>query len=52
MDNDYQYALIGGGKPRYLWILSREKSLNNEIYDKLVQIAKEKGYETDKFKKY
>ncbi|MBP9477002.1 MAG: lipocalin family protein [Sebaldella sp.] len=52
VDNDYQYALIGGGKPRYLWILSREKSLNNEIYDKLVQIAKEKGYETDKFKKY
>ena len=52
VDDDYKYALVGGGKPKYLWILSREKNMSDEIYDKLVQIAKEKGYETEKLKKY
>jgi lipocalin len=48
VDEEYQYALVGGKSPNYLWILSRTKELDNIIIDKLINIAKENKYNIDK----
>lgn len=51
VDEFYSYALVGGGKPGYLWILSRTGELDDRVIDGLLEIAKEQGYEVDKFNK-
>lgn len=48
IDKDYQYVLIGSGSPKYLWIMSRTPELNDDILKKIIAVAKEKGYDTDK----
>ncbi|KAE9609783.1 hypothetical protein Lal_00006116 [Lupinus albus] len=51
IDHDYQYALIGQPSRRYLWILSRKSHLDEEIYNELVEKAKEEGYDVNKLHK-
>ena len=46
IDSDYRYALIAGATFQYLWILSRESSIPDEIKNKYVKIAKYFGYNT------
>jgi apolipoprotein D and lipocalin family protein len=46
LDSDYKYALIAGASFKYLWILSREASIPNEIKNKYLKIAKDFGYNT------
>ncbi|MBP3483370.1 MAG: lipocalin family protein [Alistipes sp.] len=48
LGDDYEYALVGGSSPQYLWILARTTDLPPAAADKLVAIAREKGYDTDK----
>lgn len=48
MDDDYQYALVGGSSENYLWILSRTPNLDKTILDKLINIAKEEKYNVNK----
>jgi lipocalin len=45
---NYQYALIGGGSPDYLWILSRTPQMAPETYNMLLQKAKDRGYDLSK----
>ncbi len=47
IDDEYKYALIAGESTKYLWILSREVNIPEEIKDKYLKIAKEIGYNTD-----
>ncbi|KAG4946997.1 hypothetical protein AAZX31_15G195200 [Glycine max] len=51
IDGDYQYALIGQPSRNCLWILSRKPHLDDEIYNKLVQRAKDVGYDVSKLHK-
>ncbi|KAL1372150.1 hypothetical protein HN51_002299 [Arachis hypogaea] len=51
IDDDYQYALIGQPSRRYLWILSRQNRLDEEIFNELVQKAKDVGYDVSKLHK-
>ncbi|MFA6769817.1 MAG: lipocalin family protein [Bacteroidales bacterium] len=44
IDPDYRYALIGGSKFKYLWILSREADIPKEVEDIYLKMAKEAGY--------
>lgn len=46
IDPDYQYALIGGKKQKYLWILSRTPELPREIIQKLLTRARIMGFDT------
>lgn len=46
IDDDYQYALVAGGSLDYLWILSRNTTIPEEIKIKYLKIAEEIGYET------
>lgn len=48
IDKNYEYALVGGSSNMLLWILSRTPKLEKSILDKLIGIAKEIGYNTDK----
>lgn len=51
LDEDYQYALIGQPSRKYLWILCRKTHMEDEIYNQLVEKAKEEGYDVEKLHK-
>lgn len=48
LDSDYQYALIGSGSDKYLWILSRTPRISTETKDKILAEARKRGYDTSK----
>ena len=48
LDKDYQYALVAGKNLDYLWILSREKTIPDDVKTRLVEKAKSIGYDTSK----
>lgn len=47
LDDDYKYALIAGDNLDYLWILSRETTIPNEIKDSYLSLAKNLGFDID-----
>ena len=46
LDTNYQYALIAGKSLDYLWILSREKTIPEDIKQKYLKVATDVGYDT------
>lgn len=46
LDDDYKYALVVGNNLKYLWILSREKTIPDDVKNKYLEKAKEIGYNT------
>jgi apolipoprotein D and lipocalin family protein len=48
---NYQYALIGSSSDKYLWILSRTPSLDDMVYNNLVQKARQLGYDVSLLEK-
>jgi apolipoprotein D and lipocalin family protein len=44
----YRYSMIAGPSRSYLWILSREKQLDEKILADLIGKAKQWGFETEK----
>lgn len=46
IDEDYQYALVVGSSLDYLWILSREKSIPENIKKEYLKTAEKIGYTT------
>ena len=46
IDNDYQYALVAGKNTDYLWILSRQPSIPDNIKQNYLSIAEKIGYNT------
>jgi apolipoprotein D and lipocalin family protein len=44
----YRYSMVSGPSRSYLWILSREKRLDEKILADLIGKAKEWGFETEK----
>ena len=48
LDDDYQHALVGGGDPSYLWILSRTSTIDLSIKNSILAEARRRGYDTDK----
>ena len=44
LEGNYQYALVTGKNLKYLWILSREKTIPDEIKVKFLNQAKDLGY--------
>lgn len=47
LDPEYRYALVSGPNRDYLWILSRTPTLEAATRDRLVQIAKGYGFDTE-----
>ncbi len=48
LDDEYKWALVGSPNHYYLWILSREPSLEPAVYDEIVKKAKLKGYDVSR----
>lgn len=48
LDSNYQYALIGEPSRKYLWILSKTKTLDDNIYNSLLESAAKKGFDIKK----
>lgn len=48
LDEDYRYVVVGSSSDKYLWILSREKTLPPPVLDKLLHRIKDRGYDTAK----
>lgn len=42
---DYSYAVVGHPNRRYLWILSRRPSMDEQLYNRLVVRAADKGFD-------
>lgn len=46
LDNDYKYALIAGKNLKYLWILSRETTIPEDIKQNYLKTAQSSGFKT------
>ncbi|MDA3886185.1 MAG: lipocalin family protein [Candidatus Delongbacteria bacterium] len=51
LDEDYKYVLVGAPNRDYLWILSRTKILDEKIYNELLDVATENGFDVSKLNK-
>jgi apolipoprotein D and lipocalin family protein len=47
MDDKYRFALVGSNDRQYLWILSRTKTLDDDVYKRLLATAVEQGFSVD-----
>ncbi len=48
IDDAYRYALVAGKNTRYLWLLSRDKTMPEEVKAAFLKKAKAIGYDTDR----
>ena len=48
VDENYQYALVGGDSSEYLWILARTSTIDESIKNTILSEAKRRGYDIDK----
>lgn len=48
IDKEYKYALVAGRNLNYLWILSREKTIPENIKKEYLSLAQKIGYDTSK----
>lgn len=46
LDKEYQYALVVGKNHQYLWILSRQKTIPEEVKKDYLKIAEKAGFDT------
>jgi apolipoprotein D and lipocalin family protein len=49
LDNDYRYVLVGDPSFKYLWILAREKQMDETTYNMLLNKAIDNGYDVKAF---
>lgn len=47
LDNEYKYALIAGNSVKYLWILSRVKTIPESVKQEYLKLAKSLGFDTN-----
>ncbi len=48
LGDNYEYAMVGDPTRKFLWILSRENTLDERVYLELVQKAQNLGFDTNK----
>ena len=47
LDPDYQWAVVGEPKRKYLWILSRTPSMEDGVFEEILARLPNKGYDPD-----
>lgn len=45
---DYSHVIIGSSTDKYLWIMSREPVLPDNVLSKLIEKIRQRGYDTDR----
>jgi lipocalin len=48
LDENYQWAIVGGTSEKYLWILSRTPQLDDQTKGLILKKAEKRGYDTSK----
>ncbi len=48
LDPDYRWALVSGPSRGYLWILARRPDMDPATYQRLVGMARDKGFDVDR----
>lgn len=51
LDENYQYALVGDPSRKYLWVLSKKKNMDENMYASLLNTAEALGFAVDKILK-
>ena len=51
LDADYQWAIVGHPGRNYLWILSRAPQMNDGLYNELLRLVADKGYDLGRIKR-
>lgn len=51
LDEDYNHVLVGSPTREYLWVLSRSKKMNDEVYADYIAFAEKKGFDVSKLLK-
>ena len=51
LDDDYQNTIIGRSKRDYVWLMSRQKNIEENSYRSLLSFMKAQGYDTEKVQK-
>lgn len=46
IDEEYEWALIGGSSPKYLWLLARRPQLDRQTLAYILRLAQQRGYST------
>lgn len=46
LDPDYKYALVAGKNYKYLWILSRQPTIPDDVKNEFLAVAENGGYDT------
>ena len=46
LDEDYQYAVVGGPSRNYAWILARSPHPDEEVIQRLLKLLEKKGFDT------
>lgn len=48
--DDYSYAVVSHPNRKYLWILSRTKTIDSVVYDQIIERLKQKGLDVNQLK--
>lgn len=48
LEENYKYVVVGSSGKNYLWILAREKNIDNDVYEFLVDVARKEGYDVNR----
>jgi len=52
LGKNYKYAVVGHPKRKYLWVLSRDRHMGDEVYRSILdRLEKEKGYDVSRLLK-
>lgn len=51
LGENYEYAVIGHPERKYLWILSRTKTMTEDVYEAILKRLNAAGYDTSKLMK-
>ncbi len=51
LDAEYQWAIVGHPGRNYFWILSRAPQMDDGLYNELLRLAADKGYDLGRIKK-
>ncbi|HVP89629.1 MAG TPA: lipocalin family protein [Terriglobales bacterium] len=51
LDADYRWAIVGHPDRTYLWILSRTPQMDDGLYNELMRLIADKGYDLSKIKR-
>jgi apolipoprotein D and lipocalin family protein len=51
LDEDYAWLVVTSRTKDYLWIMSRMPTMDTEVYDSIVSMAKGWGFDTSRLEK-